>query len=137
MGSENKSPFYQLSSSLVQEAVLCLFVRFARGCIGESASVYVAEKGIQSSFNMVLKNAKNHSKLIIINIPLWAHEMNLRVMSVSLIKIISNQVYIKKNYSYCFFLWQQSKRQASQFSRIAAHPLRPHANRTLGTCITI
>ena len=63
MGSENKSPFYQLSSSLVQEAVLCLFVRFARGCIGESASVYVAEKGIQSSFNMVMKNAKNHSQL--------------------------------------------------------------------------
>ena len=40
--------------------------RFAWGWNGESASVYVdvAEKGIQSSFNMVLimKNATNHSQ---------------------------------------------------------------------------
>ena len=32
-------------------------------CNGESADVSVAEKGIQSSFDKVMKNVKNHSQV--------------------------------------------------------------------------
>jgi len=75
----------------------------------------------------------------IIKIPLWAHEINLRVMSVSLIKNISNQslrlTFWRKIMMTVFSYGNNRKnplfRQASQIFRIAAHPLRPHANRLI------
>jgi len=71
----------------------------------------------------------------IIDIPLWAHEMNLRVMFLSLIKNISNQglhlTFWRKimmtDFSYGSNWIYPLFRQASQIFRIAAHRLRPHA----------
>ena len=73
---------------------------------------------------------------IIINIPLWAHNMNFRVISVSLIKNIFNQglqsTFWRKIIMTVFSYGNNQKdhlfRHASQVFRIAAHPLHPHAN---------
>ena len=65
----------------------------------------------------------------IIDIPLWAHEMNLKVMFLSLIKNISNQGwftfnFLKKNYDDWFFLWQQLNLSSFQTS----FPNFPHSS---------
>ena len=77
------------------------------------------------------KCKKSFSTEYVIKIPLWAHEMNLRV-----IKNISNQglhpTFWRKIMmivsSYGKNQEGQLFRQASQIFRIAAHPLPPHAN---------
>ena len=81
-----------LSNTLLIAFTECneLPCKFAWGCNGRSAGVYVDEKVIRSSFNTVWKMQKNILTWII-NIPLWAHEMNLSMMSVLLMKNISNQ----------------------------------------------